>query len=183
MATSIPPHNLGEVIDAAVKIIDEPECTIDDLCKIVKGPDFPTGAVIMGKNNAREAYRTGQGKVIVRAVSEIEETTRGRQQIVVTEIPYQVNKARLIEKMVELVRDKKLEGVSDIRDESSRKGMRIVIELKKDTNPQIILNRLYKHTQMQDSFSMIMLAIVDGRPKILTLREILDVYLKHQKDF
>ncbi|MBR5230365.1 MAG: DNA gyrase subunit A, partial [Firmicutes bacterium] len=182
MATSIPPHNLGEVIDAAVKIIDEPECTIDDLCKIVKGPDFPTGAVIMGKNNAREAYRTGQGKVIVRAVSEIEETSRGRQQIVVTEIPYQVNKARLIEKMVELVRDKKLEGVSDIRDESSRKGMRIVIELKKDTNPQIILNRLYKHTQMQDSFSMIMLAIVDGRPKVLTLREILDVYLKHQKE-
>ncbi|MBQ6899369.1 MAG: DNA gyrase subunit A [Firmicutes bacterium] len=182
MATSIPPHNLGEVIDAAVKIIDEPECTVDDLCKIVKGPDFPTGAVIMGKNNAREAYRTGQGKVIVRAVSEIEEGTRGKQQIVVTEIPYQVNKARLIEKMVELVRDKKLEGVSDIRDESSRKGMRIVIELKKDVNPQIILNRLYKHTQMQDSFSMIMLAIVDGRPKILTLKEMLEVYLKHQKE-
>ncbi|MBR1990057.1 MAG: DNA gyrase subunit A [Firmicutes bacterium] len=182
MATSIPPHNLGEVIDAAVKIIDEPECTVDDLCKIVKGPDFPTGAVIMGKNNAREAYRTGQGKVIVRAVSEIEEGTRGKQQIVVTEIPYQVNKARLIEKMVELVRDKKLEGVSDIRDESSRKGMRIVIELKKDVNPQIILNRLYKHTQMQDSFSMIMLAIVDGRPKILTLKEMLEVYPKHQKE-
>ena len=182
MATSIPPHNLGETIDAAVKIIDEPECTIDDLCKIIKGPDFPTGAIIMGKNNAREAYRTGQGKVIVRAVTEIEETFRGRQQIVVTEIPYQVNKARLIEKMADLVKEKRLEGISEIRDESSRKGMRIVIELKKDANPQIILNRLFKHTQMQESISMIMLAIVDGRPKILNLREILDVYLKHQKE-
>ena len=182
MATSIPPHNLGETIDAAVKIIDEPECTIDDLCKIVKGPDFPTGAIIMGKNNAREAYRKGQGKVIVRAVTEIEETSRGRQQIVVTEIPYQVNKARLIEKMADLVKDKKLEGISEIRDESNRKGMRIVIELKKDANPQIILNRLFKHTQMQESISMIMLAIVEGRPKILNLREILDVYLAHQKE-
>ena len=182
MATSIPPHNLGETIDAAVKIIDDPDCTIDDLCKIIKGPDFPTGAIIMGKNNAREAYRTGQGKVIVRAVTEIEETSRGRQQIVVTEIPYQVNKARLIEKMADLVKDKKLEGISEIRDESSRKGMRIVIELKKDANPQIILNRLFKHTQMQESISMIMLAIVEGRPKILNLREILDVYLKHQKE-
>ena len=178
MATSIPPHNLGETIDAAVKIIDDPDCTIDDLCKIIKGPDFPTGAIIMGKNNAREAYRTGQGKVIVRAVTEIEETSRGRQQIVVTEIPYQVNKARLIEKMADLVKDKKLEGISEIRDESSRKGMRIVIELKKDANPQIILNRLFKHTQMQESISMIMLAIVEGRPKILNLREILDVYQK-----
>ena len=182
MAKSIKPHNLGETIDAAVKIIDDPDCTIDDLCKIIKGPDFPTGAIIMGKNNAREAYRTGQGKVIVRAVTEIEETSRGRQQIVVTEIPYQVNKARLIEKMADLVKDKKLEGISEIRDESSRKGMRIVIELKKDANPQIILNRLFKHTQMQESISMIMLAIVEGRPKILNLREILDVYLKHQKE-
>ena len=182
MATSIPPHNLCETIDAAVKIIDEPDCTIDDLTKIVKGPDFPTGAIIMGKKAAREAYRTGQGKVIVRAVTEIEETSRGRQQIIVTEIPYQVNKARLIEKMAELVKEKKLDGISDIRDESNRKGMRIVIELKKDANAQIILNRLFKHTQMQETISMIMLAIVDGRPKILTLREILDEYLKHQKE-
>lgn len=182
MATSIPPHNLGETIDAAVKIIDEPECSIEDLCKIVKGPDFPTGAIIMGKNSAKQAYKTGQGKVVVRAVTEIEETNKGRQQIIVTEIPYQVNKARLIEKMADLVKEKKIEGISEIRDESNRKGMRIVIELKKDANAQIILNRLYKHTQMQESISMIMLAIVDGRPRILTLREILDEYLKHQKE-
>ena len=182
MATSIPPHNLGEAIDAAVKIIDEPECSIDDLCKIVKGPDFPTGAIIMGKNSAKQAYKTGQGKVVVRAVTEIEETNKGRQQIIVTEIPYQVNKARLIEKMADLVKEKRIEGISEIRDESNRKGMRIVIELKKDANAQIILNRLYKHTQMQESISMIMLAIVDGRPRILTLREILDEYLKHQKE-
>ena len=182
MATSIPPNNLGETIDAAVKIIDEPECSIDDLCKIVKGPDFPTGAIIMGKNSAKQAYKTGQGKVVVRAVTEIEETNKGRQQIIVTEIPYQVNKARLIEKMADLVKEKRIEGISEIRDESNRKGMRIVIELKKDANAQIILNRLYKHTQMQESISMIMLAIVDGRPRILTLREILDEYLKHQKE-
>ena len=182
MATSIPPHNLGETIDAAVKIIDEPECSIDDLCKIVKGPDFPTGAIIMGKNSAKQAYKTGQGKVVVRAVTEIEETNKGRQQIIVTEIPYQVNKARLIEKMADLVKEKRIEGISEIRDESNRKGMRIVIELKKDANAQIILIRLYKHTQMQESISMIMLAIVDGRPRILTLREILDEYLKHQKE-
>ena len=182
MATSIPPHNLGETINAAVKIIDEPECSIDDLCEIVKGPDFPTGAIIMGKNSAKQAYKTGQGKVVVRAVTEIEETNKGRQQIIVTEIPYQVNKARLIEKMADLVKEKRIEGISEIRDESNRKGMRIVIELKKDANAQIILNRLYKHTQMQESISMIMLAIVDGRPRILTLREILDEYLKHQKE-
>ena len=182
MATSIPPHNLAETIDAAIKIIDEPDCTIDDLTNIVKGPDFPTGAVIMGKNAAKEAYRTGQGKVIVRAVSEIEETSRGRQQIIVTEIPYQVNKARLIEKMAEMVKEKRLEGISEIRDESNRKGMRIVIELKKDANAHIILNRLYKHTQMQETISMIMLAIVNGKPRILNLREILDEYLKHQKE-
>lgn len=182
MATSIPPHNLVETIDAAIKIIDEPEVTIDELASIVKGPDFPTGAIIMGKNSAKEAYRTGQGKVIVRAVTEIEETSRGRQQIIVTEIPYQVNKARLIEKIADLVKDKRIEGISEIRDESNRKGMRIVIELKKDANANIILNRLYKHTQMQETISMIMLAIVNGRPRILNLREILDEYLKHQKE-
>ena len=182
MATSIPPHNLVETIDAAIKIIDEPEVTIDELASIVKGPDFPTGAIIMGKNSAKEAYRTGQGKVIVRAVTEIEETSRGRQQIIVTEIPYQVNKASLIEKIADLVKDKRIEGISEIRDESNRKGMRIVIELKKDANANIILNRLYKHTQMQETISMIMLAIVNGRPRILNLREILDEYLKHQKE-
>ena len=182
MATSIPPHNLGEVIDATVKMIDDENCTVEDLIKIVKGPDFPTGAIIMGKNAAKEAYRTGQGKVLVRAKAEIEESTRGRQQIIVTEIPYQVNKARLIEKIAELVKEKKIEGISDIRDESNRQGMRIVIELKRDANAQIVLNRLYKHTQMQESYSMIMLALADGRPKILNLYEILEEYLKHQKE-
>lgn len=182
MATSIPPHNLSDTIDACVKVIDEPECSIDDLIKILKAPDFPTGGIIMGKNSAKEAYRTGQGKVTVRAVAEIEEGSRGKQQIVVTEIPYQVNKAMLVTKIADLVKDKQLEGISDIRDESSREGTRVVIELKKDANAQIILNRLYKHTQMQVNISMIMLAIDEGRPKILNLREILDIYLKHQRE-
>lgn len=182
MATSIPPHNLGETIDAACYMIDHDDATIDDIVKIVKGPDFPTGAMIMGKNGIREAYKTGHGKITVRSRTEIEETSRGRMQIVVTEIPYQVNKARLIEKMALLVKEKKIEGISTIRDESSRHGMRIVIELKKDANPQITLNRLYKHTQLQDTFSMIMIALVDGQPKVLSLYDILSEYLKHQKD-
>lgn len=182
MATSIPPHNLGEVIDASVELIDNPDATVDDLMKHVKGPDFPTGAMIMGKTPMKEAYRTGQGKVLVRSVSEIEELSHGKQQIVVTEIPYQVNKARLIEKIAELVKDKKVDGISAIRDESNRKGMRIVIELKKDANANIILNRLYKHTQLQDSVSMIMLALVDGKPKICNLKDMLVEYLKHQKE-
>ncbi len=181
MATSIPPHNLGETIDACVKMIDEPDCSVDDLINIIKGPDFPTGAIILGKNAAREAYRTGQGKVNVRSVCEIEETSRGKLRIVVTEIPFQVNKARLIENMADLVRDKKIDGISAIRDESNREGTRIVIELKKDTNPNVVLNRLYKHTALQTSFSMIMLALVDGEPKILNLRQIIEEYLKHQK--
>ena len=182
MATSIPPHNLKEVINGAIKMIDDENCTVEDLMKIIKGPDFPTGAIINGKSGIKEAYRTGQGKVVIRAVAEIEESTRGRQHIVVTEIPYQVNKARMIEKMAEMVKDKKIEGISEIRDESNRQGTRVVIELKKDANPQITLNRLYKHTQMQESFSMIMLAIVNGQPKVLNLYEILNEYLKHQKD-
>ena len=183
MATSIPPHNLGEVIDACVLMIDEEEnCTIDDLMKHIKGPDFPTGAIITGKAGFREAYRTGIGKVTVRAKSEIEETKKGRFQIVVTEIPYMVNKARLISKIAELMKENKLDGISDIRDESSREGMRIVIELKRDANPQITLNRLYKHTQMQDNISMIMIALVDGEPRTLNLYEIMHEYLKHQKE-
>ena len=182
MATSIPPHNLGEVIDAAVKMIEDKECTNEDLIKIVKGPDFPTGGIIMGKNNAKQAYRTGQGKVIIRSKAEIEESNRGKHQIIVTEIPYQVNKARMIEKIADLVKEKKLEGISDISDQSNREGIRIVIELKRDVNPQIMLNKLYKHTQLQESFSMIMLAIVNGEPKLLTLYQMLDEYLKHQKD-
>ncbi|MDD5823274.1 MAG: DNA gyrase subunit A [Firmicutes bacterium] len=182
MATSIPPHNLGEVIDACVKMIEDPECTVEDLVKIVKGPDFPTGAIILGKGAAREAYLTGQGKVNVRSVCEIEEGARGKMRIVVSEIPYQVNKARLIESMADLVRNKKVEGVADIRDESNREGTRIVIDLKKDINPNVVLNRLYKHTQLQTSYSMIMLALVNGEPKILNLYQIIDEYLKHQRE-
>ena len=182
MATSIPPHNLKEVIDAAVFLIDHEDADINDLIKIVKAPDFPTGAIIMGKNSAKQAYRTGQGKVIVRSKAEIEETNKGRQQIVITEIPYQVNKSRVIEKIAELVKDKKLDGISDIRDESNREGMRIVIELKRDANPQITLNRLFKHTQLQETISMIMIALVNGQPKILTLKEMLEAYILHQKD-
>lgn len=182
MATSIPPHNLSDVIDATVKLIDVPDANVEDLIKIVKAPDFPTGAIIMGRNSAKEAYRTGQGKVTVRAKAEIEETTKGKQQIIFTEIPFQVNKARVIEKIAELVREKKLDHISDIRDESDRSGMRIVIELKKDANPQITLNRLYKHTQLQDNYSMIMLALVDGKPVTMNLKEMLEVYLRHQKE-
>ena len=182
MATSIPPHNLGEVIDACTYMIDHEDATVEDLIKIVKGPDFPTGARILGKSGIREAYRTGQGKIKVRACCEIEETDRGRSQIVVTEIPNQVNKARLIEKIAELVKEKRIEGISDIRDESNREGLRIVIELKREANPQITLNQLYKHTSLQENFSAIMIALVNGEPKILTLYDILYEYLKFQKE-
>ncbi|MDD4564440.1 MAG: DNA gyrase subunit A [Eubacteriales bacterium] len=182
MATSIPPHNLRDVIDATVKLIDDPYADIEDLIKIVKAPDFPTGATIVGRSSAKEAYRTGQGKVTVRAKAEIEESNKGKQQIVFTEIPYQVNKSRVIEKIADLVRDKRLDQISDIRDESDRSGMRIVIELKKDANPRITLNRLYKHTQLQDNYSMIMLALVDGKPVTMNLKQMLEVYLNHQKE-
>ncbi|RDY23421.1 DNA gyrase subunit A [Romboutsia maritimum] len=182
MATSIPPHNLGEVIDATVHLIDNPECSIEELSEYVKGPDFPTSAIIMGKENIADAYRTGRGKVKVRAKAYIEELAKGRQQIIVTEIPYQVNKARLVERIAELVKDKKLEGISDLRDESNRNGMRIVIELKRDANANIVLNNLYKHSQMEDTFSIIMLALVNGQPKILNLKQILYHYVKHQED-
>lgn len=182
MATSIPPHNLGDVIDATVRMIDDENCDIEDLIDIIQAPDFPTGAQILGRNAAREAYRTGQGKIKVRSKYEFEETSRGKMQIVFTEIPYQVNKARLIEKIAELVKDKRIEHISDIRDESDRDGMRIVVELKKDANPQITLNRLFKHTQLQDTFSVIMIALVDGQPKLLNLYDILDNYIKFQKE-
>ena len=182
MATSIPPHNLRDVIDATILLIDKEDATVDDLIKIVKAPDFPTGAHILGRQGARQAYKTGTGKVQVRAKCEIEETKGGRYQIIVSEIPYQVNKSRLIEKIAELVKEKRVDGISAIRDESNRKGMRIVIELKRDANPQITLNRLYKHTQLQFSYSMIMLALVDGEPKILNLHEILTEYLNFQKE-
>ena len=182
MATNIPTHNLGEVIDATVHLIDNEECSVDDLMKFVKGPDFPTSAIIMGKENIAEAYRTGRGKVKVRARAVIEELPKGRQQIVVTEIPYQVNKARLVERIAELVKDKKVEGISDLRDESNRNGMRIVIELKRDVNANIVLNNLYKHSQMEETFSVIMLALVNGQPKVLNLKQILYHYVQHQKD-
>ena len=182
MATSIPPHNLGEVIDACVLLIDEPESSIEDLIKIVKAPDFPTGATILGRSGARDAYLTGQGKVVVRSVCEIEETSRGKTQIVVTEIPYQVNKAALVAKIAEMVKEKKLDGITNIQDESNREGVRIVIELRRDVNPQIMLNKLFKHTQLQENISMIMLALVDGQPKICDLKVLLSEYLKHQKE-
>lgn len=180
MATNIPPHNLNEVIDAIITLIDNEDATIDDLMEDIKGPDFPTGAFILGKKGIESAYRTGRGRVQMRAVAEIEENSKGRSRIIVTEIPYQVNKARLIEKIVELVRDKVIEGISDLRDESDRDGMRIVIEVKRDANPNIIINNLYKHTQMQATFGIIMLALVDGEPRVLNLKEVLTHYLNHQ---
>ena len=182
MATNIPPHNLGEVIDAVVHMIEHPDCTVDDLMQFVKGPDFPTGGVILGRRGIYDAYHEGRGRIIVRAKSEIEELGGNRQRIVVTEIPYMVNKARLIEKIAELVHEKTVEGISDIRDESDRDGMRIVIDLKRDVNANIVLNYLYKHTQMQDTFGAIMLALVDGEPKILSLRQIIHHYIEHQED-
>lgn len=182
MATNIPPHNLGEVIDGVVALIDNPEITIEELITIIKGPDFPTGGTIMGREGIREAYHTGRGRIITRAKTDIEPLTVNRSTIIVSEIPYQVNKARLIEKIAELVREKKVEGISDIRDESDRSGMRIVIELKKDVNASIVLNFLYKHTQLQETFGVIMLALVDGEPKVLNVKQMLYYYVEHQKD-
>lgn len=182
MATSIPPHNLGEVIDATIYLIDNNECSIEDLMKFIKGPDFPTASIIMGKENILNAYKTGRGKVKVRARAYIEELPKGKQQIVVTEIPYQVNKAKLVEKIAELVKDKKIEGISDLRDESNRNGIRIVIELKRDANANIVLNNLYKHSQMEETISIIMLALVNKEPKVLNLKQILVHYINHQKD-
>ncbi|MBP3596035.1 MAG: DNA gyrase subunit A [Clostridia bacterium] len=183
MATNIPPHNLTEVINGIIKVIENPEVTIDELMQVIKGPDFPTGALILGREGIKQAYTTGRGKITVRAEAEIEEMQGNRQRIVVRSLPYVVNKARLIEHIAELVKDKKLEGISELRDESDRKEkVRIVIELKRDARPQVILNQLYKHTQMQDTFGVITLALVDGQPQILTLRECLDVYIKHRKE-
>ena len=181
MATNIPPHNLGEVIDGTVMLIDNPETTVLELMSVIKGPDFPTGATIMGKAGIRAAYETGKGKVIVRANAEIEEEN-SRHRIVVTELPYQVNKAKLIESIADLVKDKRIVGISDLRDESDRDGMRIVIELKRDANPNVILNLLYKHTKMQDTFGVIMLALVDNAPKVLNLKEVLNNYIDFQKE-
>lgn len=182
MATNIPPHNLGETIDAVCALIDNPELSIDELMEYIKGPDFPTGAIIMGRSGIRAAYHTGRGKIIMRARAEIEEEANGRQKIIVTEIPYQVNKARLVEKIAECVKDKRIEGISDLRDESDRAGMRIVIELKRDAIGSVVLNHLYKNTQMQETFGIIMLALVDNKPKILNLKEILEEYIRHQEN-
>lgn len=183
MATNIPPHNLTEVIDGIIAVIDNPEISIDELMEYIKGPDFPTGAQIMGMSGIRAAYHTGRGKIRIRSRATIEEFNDNRERIVVTEIPYMVNKARLIEKIAELVHDKRIEGISDLRDESDRDGMRIVIEIKRDANATIVLNQLYKYTQMEDSFSVIMLALVNQtEPKVLNLREILDNYIAFQKD-
>ena len=182
MATNIPPHNLREVINGVICMIDKPDCTIDDLMEHIQGPDFPTGGTILGRRGIREAYYTGRGKIDVRAKTNIEPMGNNRNRIIVTEIPYQVNKARLVEKIAELVHEKKLEGISDIRDESDRNGMRIVIELKKDVYPQVVLNFLYKHTSLQETFGANMLALVNGQPKVLPLRDMIYYYLEHQKD-
>ena len=187
MATNIPPHNLREVIGAVVKIIDNQveenrETTIDEVMDIIKGPDFPTGAEVLGKAGIDEAYRTGRGKIRVRAVSNIETMPNGKSRIIVTEIPYLVNKARLIEKIAELVKEKRVDGITDLRDESDRSGMRIVIELRRDVNANVVLNQLLKHTQLQDTFGVIMLALVNNQPKVLNLLEMLNYYLDHQKD-
>ena len=187
MATNIPPHNLTEVINAVVKIIDnvveeDRETTIEELMQIIKGPDFPTGAEILGTRGIEESYRTGRGKIRVRAVSTIEPMENGKNRIVVTELPYMVNKARLIEKISELHREKKIEGITDLRDETNREGMRICIELRRDVNPNVVLNQLYKHTQMQDTFGVIMLALVNNQPKVMNLKQMLEYYIKHQEE-
>ncbi len=183
MATSIPPHNLKEVIDAVVEIIDNPNATLDDIMNHIKGPDFPTGALIMGREAIKKAYETGRGKIIVRSKTEIEELPNGKSEIIVTEIPYQVNKAMLVEKIGQLVRDKKIEGITDLRDESSKKtGIKIVIETRRDVNPNVVLNNLFKHSSLQEVYSVILLSIVDGEPKILNLVDILQYYLKYQKE-
>jgi DNA gyrase subunit A len=182
MATNIPPHNLGEVIDAAVHFLDNPESTPKDLMRFIKGPDFPTGAHILGKQGIQDSYLTGRGSIKVRAVATVEENNQGRQRIVVTELPYQVNKARLAEKIAELVRAGRLKDIADLKDESNRQGMRLVIDLKRGANPQVVLNQLYKHTQLQENFGVIMLALVDNVPRVLTLAEMIGYYVDHQID-
>ena len=182
MATNIPPHNLTEVINGIIKIIDDDNVTDEQLMGIVKGPDFPTGALILGRDGIKQAYTTGRGKVTMRAEAEIEEMSGNKQRIVVSSLPYQVNKAKLIETIANLAKEKRIEGISEVRDESDREEkVRVVVELKRDVNAQVILNQLYKYTQMQDTFGIIMLALVDGEPKILTLRQCLEYYIDHRK--
>jgi DNA gyrase subunit A len=182
MATNIPPHNMREVIAGVLMLIDNPETTVDELMTVIKGPDFPTAGQILGLDGIKSAYRTGRGVITMRAEAHIETMSNGKQRIIVTELPYQVNKARLVEKIAELVRDKQIEGITALRDESDRNGMSIVMELRRDANANVLLNQLYKHTQLQDSFGVIMLALVDGRPRVLNLKEVLHYYVEHQKD-
>lgn len=183
MATNIPPHNIGEVIDGTIAYIDDPDISVDDLMTHIKGPDFPTAGVILGKSGIREAYETGRGRIKIRSKVAVKDMTKGKKQIVISEIPYMVNKAKLIQKIAELVKDKRVEGITDIRDETDLKhGIRIVVELKRDTNATIVLNQLYKHTQLQDTYGVIMLALVDGQPKVLSLKQILREYVAHQKE-
>ena len=182
MATNIPPHNLGEVIDAVVMLLDKPDATLEDIMAYIPGPDFPTGGIIMGRSGIRAAYGTGRGKITLRGRAEIQEHKNGREKIVITEIPYMVNKARLIENIADLVKDKRITDISDIRDESDREGMRIVVELKRDANAQVVLNQLYNYTQLQDTVGVIMLALHDGRPQVMTLPQILRYYIDFQEE-
>ncbi|NLL42469.1 MAG: DNA gyrase subunit A [Firmicutes bacterium] len=182
MATNIPPHNIGEVIDGLIELIDNPEVSIKELMNHIKGPDFPTGAVVLGRDGIKDAYTTGRGRIRVRAKTQIEQMSNGKTRIIVTELPYQVNKSRLIEKIASLVREKRVDGITDLRDESDKSGMRVVIECRRDADPHVILNRLYKHSQLEDTFGVIMLALVDNRPHVLNLKEVLNHYLDHQKE-
>lgn len=182
MATNIPPHNLREVIDGVIKLIDNPDVTIEELMKSIKGPDFPTGGIILGREGIRKAYETGRGSIPVRAVTHFEEMSGGKTRIVITQLPYQQNKARIVEKIAELARDKKIDGITDLRDESDRNGMRVVVELRRDVRPQVVLNNLFKHTSLQTSFGVINLALVNGEPKVLTLKQTLVHYLNHQRE-
>jgi len=182
MATNIPPHNMGEVIDGTLMLIDNPDTSIEELMTVIKGPDFPTAGLVLGKEGIRQAYTTGRGIIKMRANAHIETMSNGKPRIVVTELPYQVNKARLIEKIAQLVRDKQIEGITDLRDESDRNGMHIVIDLRRDANANVILNQLFKHTQLQESFGVIMLALVDGKPQVLNLKQVLHYYIKHQEE-
>ena len=183
MATNIPPQNLREVVDGLIALIGNPEITVDEIMEHIIAPDFPTGGIIYGYEGVKQAYRTGRGRVVIRARAAVEVTQKnGRESIIVTELPYQVNKVRLIEKIVELIHQKKIEGIADIRDESDRDGMRLVIELKRDAVAKVVLNHLYKHTAMQDTFGVILLALVNGVPKVMTLKEMMEEYLRHRNE-
>ena len=182
MATKIPPHNLREIVDACIAVIENPEIDVDQLMTIVPGPDFPTYGTIYGRKGIRDAYETGRGRIVVRGRADFEELVGGRRAIIIDEIPYQVNKSRLVEEIADLVRDKRIDGISGLRDESDRTGMRIVVELKKDAVGQVVLNHLYKHTALQTTFGVILLSIVNAQPRILTLKEMLALYISHRRE-